>query len=79
MLKSEFPTIVSQRLAALCPNPENRFAIAYSGGGDSTALLHSLKKHPQLALVLIVDHGLRIGSLMVYWVKPVGKTVLKSC
>ncbi len=62
MLKSEFPTIVSQRLAALCPDPENRFAIAYSGGGDSTALLHSLKKHPQLALVLIVDHGLRIGS-----------------
>lgn len=40
--------------------PNTRFAIAYSGGGDSTALLHAARdKNP---LVLIVDHGLRAGS-----------------
>ena len=40
--------------------PDDPFAIAYSGGGDSTALLYALReKNP---LVLIVDHGLRRGS-----------------
>ena len=40
--------------------PDEPFAIAYSGGGDSTALLYALRdKNP---LVLIVDHGLRLGS-----------------
>lgn len=40
--------------------PSSAFAIAYSGGGDSTALLHALARYkPQ---VFIVDHGLRGGS-----------------
>lgn len=40
--------------------PKGRFALAFSGGGDSTALLHALRgKEPY---VLIVDHGLRRGS-----------------
>ena len=40
--------------------PDEPFAIAYSGGGDSTALLYALrKKNP---FVFIVDHGLRLGS-----------------
>ncbi len=40
--------------------PQERFAIAFSGGGDSTALVHRLRdRHP---LILIVDHGLRHGS-----------------
>lgn len=40
--------------------PHGRFALAYSGGGDSTALLHAVRdKSPY---VLIVDHALRCGS-----------------
>lgn len=39
-----------------------RFAIAFSGGGDSTALVHALKDHPQRGPVFIVDHALRKGS-----------------
>ncbi|WP_371395653.1 tRNA lysidine(34) synthetase TilS [Fretibacter rubidus] len=40
--------------------PDGRFAIAFSGGGDSTALLHAVRaRNPY---VLIVDHGLRGGS-----------------
>ena len=40
--------------------PKGRFALAYSGGGDSTALLHAVRdKNPY---VLIVDHALRSGS-----------------
>ena len=40
--------------------PSEPFAIAFSGGGDSTALLHALREFSPLAL--IVDHGLRAGS-----------------
>lgn len=40
--------------------PETRFAVAFSGGGDSTALVHMLRG--ESPLVLIVDHGLRPGS-----------------
>ena len=40
--------------------PKERFALAFSGGGDSTALLYAVRdKNP---LVFIVDHGLRSGS-----------------
>lgn len=40
--------------------PKTHFAVAYSGGGDSAALLHILRgRNP---LVLIVDHALRAGS-----------------
>ena len=44
------------------PNNLGRFAIAFSGGGDSTALVHILKDHDPKPLILIVDHGLRDGS-----------------
>lgn len=50
------------KLSALIPNEAERFAIAFSGGGDSTALVYALKDHPQCAAVLIVDHALRRGS-----------------
>ena len=40
--------------------PDAPFAIAYSGGGDSTALVHMLRSYEPL--VLIVDHALRPGS-----------------
>ncbi len=38
------------------------FALAFSGGGDSLALLSRLKDHPGLKAVLHVDHGLREAS-----------------
>ena len=50
------------KLAGLIPNPKDKFAIAFSGGGDSTALVHALKGHPQHGPVFIVDHALRAGS-----------------
>ncbi len=53
---------LKDKLKALLPNETTGFAIAYSGGGDSTALLHGLKDHPQLKSVYIIDHGLRAGS-----------------
>ncbi len=37
-------------------------AIAYSGGGDSTALLHMLRDYPGVSHAFIVDHALREGS-----------------
>ena len=40
--------------------PKGPFAVAFSGGGDSTALVHALRGYSPL--VLIVDHGLRAGS-----------------
>lgn len=52
---------LNQKIVDLIPSGE-RFAIAYSGGGDSTALLHALKDHPQADLAYIVDHDLRRGS-----------------
>ena len=36
--------------------------MAFSGGGDSTAIVHALKDHPQAKYVYIVDHDLRAGS-----------------
>jgi len=50
------------KLAELIPNRKDKFAIAFSGGGDSTALVHLLKDHPQSGPVYIVDHDLRAGS-----------------
>jgi len=50
-----------QKLSGLIPQG-NSFAIAFSGGGDSTALVHALKDHPQAKYVYIVDHDLRGGS-----------------
>lgn len=42
--------------------PQERFAIAFSGGGDSTALVHMCRNVRPAPLVLIVDHALRVGS-----------------
>lgn len=42
--------------------PDERLAIAFSGGGDSTALVHICKHLRPAPLVLIVDHALRTGS-----------------
>ena len=50
-----------QKLAELLP-PNAPFAIAYSGGGDSTALVHALRDHPLATHVFIIDHNLRSGS-----------------
>jgi len=52
---------LNQKLSALIPKDAS-FAIAFSGGGDSTALVHALKDHPQARHVYIVDHDLREGS-----------------
>lgn len=38
------------------------FALAFSGGGDSLALLNHLQGHKDLKALLHVDHGLREGS-----------------
>lgn len=37
-------------------------AIAFSGGGDSTALLYGLRDHPRVTHAFIIDHNLRPGS-----------------
>lgn len=52
---------LNQKISDLIPEGET-FAIAYSGGGDSTALIHALKDHPQSGKAYIVDHDLRRGS-----------------
>ena len=52
---------LNQKLAELLPK-DAPFAIAFSGGGDSTALVHALKDHPRAKCVFIVDHALREGS-----------------
>jgi len=49
------------KLSALLPIT-GKFAIAFSGGGDSTALVHALKGHPRRGPVFIVDHQLRAES-----------------
>ena len=50
-----------QKLSELIPK-DKKFAIAFSGGGDSTALVHALRDHPQAHYVYSVDHNLRAGS-----------------
>lgn len=42
--------------------PAAPLALAFSGGGDSAALLHLLKGRREVDRVFIVDHGLRSGS-----------------
>lgn len=37
-------------------------AIAFSGGGDSTALLHACRDNPSISHAFIIDHALRKGS-----------------
>lgn len=52
---------LNKKISALVPH-DTPFAIAFSGGGDSTALVHALKDHLQARHVYIVDHALRRGS-----------------
>lgn len=40
----------------------DKAAIAFSGGGDSTALLHMLRDHPCVSHAFIIDHNLRTES-----------------
>lgn len=42
--------------------PSERLAIAFSGGGDSTALVHMCQGLRPKPLIIIVDHALRAGS-----------------
>ena len=42
--------------------PDERLAVAFSGGGDSTALVHLCRNMTPRPLILIVDHALRPGS-----------------
>lgn len=53
---------VQAELDAHLPLDGRPFALAFSGGGDSLALLNRLKAHPRLKTVLHVDHGLRDAS-----------------
>ncbi len=39
-----------------------KIAIAFSGGGDSTALLHLLRDFPSVEFAFIIDHNLRAES-----------------
>ena len=53
---------VTDHLKTVLPSDALPFALAYSGGGDSLALLSLLRDHPGLKAVLHVDHGLREES-----------------
>ena len=44
------------------PNFSGKAAIAFSGGGDSTAMLHAFRDDPRITHAFIVDHALREGS-----------------
>ena len=46
----------------LLQNLKDPAAIAFSGGGDSTALLHLCANHPHITHAFIIDHALRDGS-----------------
>ncbi len=46
----------------LLQNIKGPAAIAFSGGGDSTALLHLCADLPNITHAFIIDHGLRAGS-----------------
>ena len=52
---------LNQKITELIPQGAP-FAIAFSGGGDSTALVYALRNHPQAKHIYIVDHNLRAGS-----------------
>ncbi len=58
MLEAQLGHLYS-RISAL---GSNKIAIAYSGGGDSTALLHALRDFPSVTHAFIIDHNLRAES-----------------
>lgn len=59
-------TLPNTLAAALAAQPDGRLCVAYSGGPDSTALLHALAQLPQARerglRALHVDHGLHAQS-----------------
>jgi tRNA(Ile)-lysidine synthase len=61
-LDTENMSLAEDRILANLPNDGTPFALAFSGGGDSLALLQVLQNHTGLKAVLHVDHGLREGS-----------------
>ena len=44
------------------PNLSCPAAIAFSGGGDSTAMIHAFADNPKITHAFIIDHALRDGS-----------------
>ena len=52
----------TDRVKPLLPNIADPAAIAFSGGGDSTAMIHAAQDHPKISHAFIVDHALRGGS-----------------
>lgn len=56
------PLTLIDRITTKLPADGTNFALAFSGGGDSLALLQQLRAHKGLKAVLHVDHGLRDGS-----------------
>lgn len=61
-MSGELPDRFRHQLAALCPSwPESRFLVAYSGGLDSSALIHlaALALPPERLGAAHLNHGLR--------------------
>ena len=54
--------VSARRVKPLLPNLPAPAAIAFSGGGDSTPMLHAARNNPNITHALIVDHALRAGS-----------------
>ena len=54
---------MSAALQHYLPRKDTPMAIGFSGGGDSTALLHALRGRVEHVHVFIVDHGLRAGAM----------------
>ena len=54
---------MSAALQHYLPRKDTPIAIGFSGGGDSTALLHALRDRVEHVHVFIVDHGLRAGAM----------------
>lgn len=50
---------LQHKLSKLSVDKARSYAVAFSGGGDSTALLHALKDEPQAKYAFIVHHNLR--------------------
>lgn len=53
---------LNKKLSGLLEGSGKPFAIAFSGGGDSLALLHALKDEPRVKYAFIIDHNLRPES-----------------
>ncbi len=49
-------------MGPLLPKLTGPAAIAFSGGGDSTAMIHAGRDNPKITHAFIIDHALRKGS-----------------